>query len=107
MQASTVRTAEDVVAHGERAEGTIQAVSHTGSTAGQMAPDAGLDPEKAADPMVYVAMQVQPRNGAAFVAQGIFRVPKRKLGALTIGRRVPVAFLTGQPQTATIDWSRV
>jgi hypothetical protein len=57
--------------------------------------------------MVFVAMQVQPRNGAAFTAQGIYRVPKRKLGSLAIGRRVPVAFLPGQPQTATIDWSRV
>lgn len=107
MQASTVRSAEDVVAEGERAEGTIQAVSHTGATAGQMAPDAGLDAEKAADPMVYVAMQVHPRQGAAFAAQGIYRVPKTKLGTLAIGRRVPVAFLPGRPETATIDWSRV
>jgi hypothetical protein len=107
MQASTLRSAEDVVAEGERAEGTIQAVSHTGATAGQMAPDAGLDAEKAADPMVYVAMEVQPRQGAAFAAQGIYRVPKKKLGTLAIGRRVPVAFLPGRPETATIDWSRV
>ena len=105
--ASAVRAAEDVVAEGERAEGTIQAVSHTGATAAQMAPNAQLDPEKADDPMVYVAMQVQPRNGAPFAAQGIYRVPKRKLSALAIGRRVPVSFLPGQPQSATIDWSRV
>ena len=107
MQANTVRSADDVIAQGERAEGTIQAVSHTGATAGQMAPGAGLDAEKAGDPMVYVAMQVQPSNGAPFAAQGIYRVPKRKLGSLAIGRRVPVAFLPGQPETATIDWSRV
>jgi len=107
MQANTVRSADDVIAEGERGEGTIQAVSHTGATAGQMAPGAGLDAEKAGDPMVYVAMQVQPRKGAPFAAQGIHRVPKCKLGSLAIGRRVPVAFLPGQPETATIDWSRV
>jgi len=107
MQAKTVRSADDIVAQGERGEGTIQAVSHTGATAAQMAPGAALDSEKADDPMVYIAMQVQPRNGAAFAAQGIYRVPKRKLTALAIGRRVPVAYLAGQPETATIDWSRM
>lgn len=107
MQANTVRSADDVIAEGERGEGTIQAVSHTGATAAEMAPNAQLDAEKAGDPMVYVAMRVQPRNGAPFAAQGIYRVPKRKLSLLAIGRRVPVAFLPGQPETATIDWSRV
>jgi hypothetical protein len=52
-------------------------------------------------------MQVKPRNGPAFAAQGIYRVPKHKLGALAIGRRVAVSFLPGQPQSATIDWARV
>ncbi len=105
MQASAVRDAADVVAAGERAEGTIQAVSHTGATAGQMVP--GIEPEKAGDPMVFGALQVQPKRGAAFAAQGIHRVPKGKLGTLAIGRRVPVSYLPGQPQSATIDWSRV
>jgi hypothetical protein len=105
MRAGAVRTATDVIAEGERAEGTIQTVSHTGATAGQMVP--GVDAEKADDPMVYIAMQVQPRQGAAFAAQGIYRVPKRKLGVLAIGRRVPVAFLPGEPGSATIDWSRL
>lgn len=105
MQANTVREAADVIAEGERAEGTIQSVSHTGATAGQMVP--GVEPEKAEDPMVYVAMQVQPRKGAAFAAQGIYRVPQRKLGALSIGRKVPVAFIPGEPSSATIDWARV
>lgn len=105
MQANTVRDAADIVAAGERAEGTIQSVSATGATAGQMVP--GIEAEKADDPMVYVAMQVKPRKGAAFVAQGLYRVPKHKLGALAIGRRVPVSYLPGQPQSATIDWSRV
>lgn len=107
MQAKTVRSADDVIAQGERGDGTIQAVSHTGATAAQMVPSAHLDSDKADDPMVYVAMQVQPRDGAPFAAQGIYRVPKRKLTALAIGRRVPVAFLSGQPETATIDWSRI
>jgi len=66
-----------------------------------------IDPEKADDPMVFVAMQVQPRKGAAFAAQGIYRVPKHKLGALAIGRRISVSYLPGQPQSATIDWTRV
>lgn len=105
MQANTVREAADVIEQGERAEGTIQAVSHTGATAGQMVP--GVEPEKADDPMVFVQMQVRPRKGADFAAQGIYRVPKHKLTALSIGRRVPVAYLPGQPQSATIDWSRV
>ncbi|HEY7608026.1 MAG TPA: hypothetical protein VIF14_02260 [Alphaproteobacteria bacterium] len=105
MQAETVRDAADVIAAGERAEATIQAVSNTGATAGQMVPN--IEPEKAGDPMVFVAMQVQPRKAAAFAAQGIYRVPKHKLGALAIGRRVAVAYLPGQPQSATIDWSRV
>ncbi len=105
MQAKTVRDAADVIANGERAEGTIQSVSDTGATAGQMVP--GIEPEKAGDPMVFVAMQVKPRNGAPFPAQGLYRVPKHKLGALAIGRRVSVAYLPGQPQSATIDWARV
>jgi hypothetical protein len=105
MQAKTVREAADVIAEGERAEGTIQSVSDTGATAGQMVP--GIEPEKAGDPMVFVAMQVKPRNGAPFAAQGIYRVPKHKLGALTIGRRVAVSYLPGQPQSATIDWARL
>jgi hypothetical protein len=105
MQAQSVRDAAEIVATGERAEGTIQSVSDTGATAGQMVP--GIEPEKANDSMVFVAMQVRPRNGAAFAAQGLYRVPKHKLGALAIGRRVPVAYLPGQPQSATIDWSRV
>jgi hypothetical protein len=105
MQATGVREAADVIAAGERAEATIQTVSHTGATAGQMVPN--IDPEKAEDPMVFVAMQVQPRKGAAFAAQGIYRVPKNKLGALAIGRRISVSYLPGQPQSATIDWTRV
>ena len=105
MQAKTVRDAADVIEAGERAEGTIQAVSHTGATAGQMVP--GIEAEKADDPMVFVQMQVRPRKGATFDAQGIYRVPKHKLGSLAIGRRVPVSYLPGQPQSATIDWSRV
>jgi hypothetical protein len=105
MQANAVRDATDIVVEGERAEGTIQSVSDTGATAGQMVP--GIEPEKAGDPMVFVAMQVKPRKGDAFVAQGIYRVPRNKLGALAIGRRVAVAYLPGQPQSATIDWSRV
>jgi hypothetical protein len=105
MQATAVRDAAEVAAAGERAEGTIQSVSDTGATAGQMVP--GIELEKANDPMVFVAMQVKPRKGDAFVAQGIYRVPRNKLGALAIGRRVAVAYLPGQPQSATIDWSRV
>jgi len=105
MQATGVRDAAQVIANGERAEATIQSVSDTGATAGQMVP--GIEPEKAGDPMVFVAMQVKPRGGAPFAAQGIYRVPKHKLGALAIGRRVAVAYLPGQPQSATIDWSRV
>lgn len=105
MQANTVRDAAEVIANGERAEGTIQSVSDTGATAGQMVP--GIEPGKAGDPMVFVAMQVKPRNGAPFAAQGIYRVPKHKLGALAIGRRVSVSYLPGQPQSATIDWARV
>jgi hypothetical protein len=66
-----------------------------------------IEPEKAGDPMVFVSMHVQPRNGSAFAAQGIYRVPKHKLGALAIGRRIGVSYLPGQPQSATIDWSRV
>ena len=105
MQAKTVRDAADVIANGERAEGTIQSVSDTGATAGQMVP--GIEPDKAGDPMVFVAMQVKPRNGAPFAAQGLYRVPRHKLGALAIGRRVSVAYLPGQPQSTTIDWARV
>lgn len=105
MQASTVRQAADVIAKGERAEGTIQSASDTGATAGQMVP--GIEPDKAGDPMVFVAMQVKPRNRAPFAAQGIYRVPRHKLGALAIGRRIAVSYLPGQPESATIDWARV
>ncbi|MCW5772691.1 MAG: hypothetical protein KIT16_13695 [Rhodospirillaceae bacterium] len=105
MRADRVREAADVIAEGERAEGTIQAVSHTGATAGQMVPT--IEPEKANDPMVFVSMQVQPYKGAAFAAQGIYRVPQRKLSALAIGRKVPVSYIPGEPSSATIDWSRL
>ena len=49
----------------------------------------------------------RPRKGVAFPAQGVYRVPKQKLGTLAIGRRVAVYYLPGQPQSAMIDWSRV
>lgn len=68
LQAKTVRDAADVIANGVRAEGTIQSVSDTGATAGQMVPD--IEAGKAGDPMVFVAMQVKPRSGAPFAAQG-------------------------------------
>ena len=67
----------------------------------------GIEAEKAGDPMVFVAMQVKPRSGAPFATQGVYRVPKHKLGALAIGRRVAVSYLPGQPESATIDWARV
>jgi hypothetical protein len=51
--------------------------------------------------------QNQASAASAAAPQGIDRVPKHKLGALAIGRRISVSQLPGQPQSATNDWSRV
>lgn len=108
LRADKVRSAADVVAKGVKAEATILGLSDTGATAGQMAPQAKLDPAIADDPMIYLSLQVEPRDGAApFASQGVHRVPRSRLGKLAIGKRIPVAYLPGNTASATIDWTRL
>ncbi len=108
LRADKVRRADDVIAEGSKGQAVIQSVSHTGATAGQMAPGAKLDASKAKDPMIYLAFQVEPEDGTPpFASQGVHRVPEKHLGKFVIGKRVPVAFLPGEPGTATIDWPRL
>jgi len=101
---SKVVSTADILATGERGEAEIRSVSHTGATAAQMAPGRQLPPDEADDPMVMIAMQVRPRYGEPFDSQAIMRVPDGKLALLAIGKRVPVAWPEGQPDSVTIDW---
>ena len=59
------------------------------------------------DPMVRITLRVEPPGSAPFVTDGMFRVPRAKLGMLTLGGRVPVAVVSGERNSATIDWARL
>lgn len=102
-----VRSAADIVAQGRPAQGVIQSMAHTGATVAQMAPAGSYAPEVADDPMVRLSLRVESPDGASFTTDGLFRVPKAKLGLLTLGGRVPVAVISGDRDSATIDWARL
>ncbi|MGE0424506.1 MAG: hypothetical protein AB7O88_19760 [Reyranellaceae bacterium] len=107
FQVAAVRSAADIVARGQPADAIIQSMAHTGATVAQMAPAGSYAPDMADDPMVRITLRVEPPGGAPFVTDGMFRVPRAKLGMLTLGGRVPVAVISGERNSATIDWARL
>lgn len=107
FRVAAVRSAADIVAQGRPAEAVIQSMAHTGATVAQMAPAGAYTPDMADDPMVRITLRVEPSGGAPFTTDGLFRVPKAKLGQLTLGGRVPVAVISGDRASATIDWARL
>ncbi|MBX3502206.1 MAG: hypothetical protein KF889_22430 [Alphaproteobacteria bacterium] len=107
FRVAAVRSAADIVAQGRPAEAVIQSLAHTGATVAQMAPPGAYAPDMADDPMVRITLRVEPPGGAPFTTDGLFRVPKAKLGMLALGGRVPVAVISGDRDSATIDWARL
>jgi hypothetical protein len=107
FRVAAVRSAADIVAQGRPAEAVIQSLAHTGATVAQMAPPGAYTPDMADDPMVRITLRVEPSGGAPFTTDGLFRVPKAKLGLLALGGRVPVAVIAGDRDSATIDWARL
>lgn len=97
----------DVIRNGVRAQATVQMVSLTGMTFGQMRPT-DADASTRDDPMVMLALLVSPADGASFTAQGIYRVPKERLSGITPGGTVPVAYMPNDPlSTTSVDWNRL
>jgi hypothetical protein len=107
FRVAAVRSAADIVAQGRPAEAVIQSLAHTGATVAQMAPPGAYTPDMADDPMVRITLRVEPSDGLPFITDGLFRVPKAKLGLLALGGRVPVAVVSGERASATIDWARL
>lgn len=107
FRVAAVRSAADIVAQGRPAEAVIQSMAHTGATVAQMALAGAYTPDMADDPMVRITLRVEPSGGAPFTTDGLFRVPRAKLGQLTLGGRVPVAHIAGDRDSATIDWARL
>lgn len=103
-----VRSAADILREGERGQAEIRGVNHTGMTAGQVAGRrAGggtLSADEADDPLVHIVLHVTPRYGAGFDAQSVMRVPDGKSQHLSIGAKVPVAWMAGDTGTVVIDW---
>jgi len=99
----TVSTA-DILRDGVRGEAEIRSISHTGATAEQMAPGHQMAADQADDPMLLIALRIHPRYDPPFDSQAIMRVPDGKLPLLSIGKRVPVAWPEGRPDSVTIDW---
>ncbi|HEX6195252.1 MAG TPA: DUF3592 domain-containing protein [Jiangellaceae bacterium] len=97
----------DVIRSGVSAQATVQMVSLTGMTFGQMRPT-DADASNRDDPMVMLALLVNATDGRSFTAQGIHRVPEARLSGLTPGRTVPVAYLPNDPSgTTCVDWNRL
>lgn len=97
----------DVVRDGVSAQATVQMVSLTGMTFGQMRP-ADADESTRDDPMVMLALAVTATDGTTFTAQGIHRVPKDRLSEMTPGGAVPVAYRPNDPAgTTCVDWSKL
>lgn len=101
---ASVRSAEDIVARGRQGFGTLEQATPTGMTAGQA--KAGLPPHEADDPIMLVAFNYRVA-GKALRSQIMVRVPDGKGSRLIPGGSIPIAYLPQEPETATIDWSRV
>jgi len=97
--------AADIIRDGVKTEGALLSVTPTGLTAAQAA--GGLAPEEGDDPLVVVAFTYIGDEGREEKVQCVVRVPDGKAGFLAAGARVPVAYLPGRSETATIDWTRM
>lgn len=97
------RSAADLIAQGVPVMGTLFSAQASGLTAGQAA--AGLPPEQADDPLVSVSFGYAGPDGQQRTMTALVRVPDGK--QLTAGQPVPVSYLPNDPDTATIDWSRL
>jgi len=97
--------AADIIRDGLKTEGKLLSVTPTGLLASQAA--GGLAPDEADDPLVVLVFTWAGEGGREETSQGLARVPDGKAAFLAPGANVPVAYLAGRPETATIDWSRL
>jgi hypothetical protein len=97
--------AADIIRDGLKVEGELVSVTPTGLTADKAA--AGLTPAQADDPLVLIELRFADDRGSEHNARAVVRVPDGKAGFLAAGARVPIAYLAGRPDTATIDWDRL
>lgn len=97
------RSAADLIAQGVPTMGTLFSSQPSGVTAGQAA--AGLPAEQADDPLVAVSFGFPGPDGHQRTVNALVRLPDGK--QLVPGQPVPVSYLADQPDTATIDWSRL
>lgn len=102
----TLRAA-DVVRDGVQTTATVQSVTLTGQTVGQMHPNQA-EPHTKDDPLVVMMMSVTAADGSTFTAQGIHRVPQYRMQRLTPGATLPVAYLPADPvNTTCVNWDRL
>lgn len=97
--------AADIIRDGLKTEGKLISVTPTGLLASQAA--GGLAPDEGDDPLVVLVFTWTGEGGREETSQGLARVPDGKAAFLAPGAKVPVAYLAGRPETATIDWSRL
>lgn len=97
--------AADIIRDGVATSGTLVSVTPTGLTADKAA--AGLPAHEADDPLVFIVLKFAGDGGAEQTTQCAVRVPDGKAAFLAAGAEVPVAYLAGRPETATIDWTRL
>jgi hypothetical protein len=93
--------AADIIRDGVKTRGQLISVTPTGLTASQAT--GGLEPDQADDPLVVLEFSFAGEAGEEH-CKCVVRVPDGKAAFLAAGARVPVAYLTGRPETATIDW---
>lgn len=97
--------AADIIRDGVKTDGKLVSVTPTGLTADKAA--AGLTPAEADDPLVLIAFTFTGDGGAEQSCRCVVRVPDGKAAFLAAGVEIPVAYLAGRPETATIDWTRL
>lgn len=97
--------AADIIRDGVRTQGRLLSVTPTGLTADKAM--GGLEPEEADDPLVVVAFTFTGDGGREERSQCVVRVPDGKAAFLAAGAEIPVAYLAGRSETATIDWTRL
>lgn len=97
--------AADIIRDGIKTDGRLVSVTPTGLTADKAA--AGLAPAQADDPLMLIELVFQQVDGTEQSTRSVVRVPDGKAGFLAAGAAVPLAYLEGRPETATIDWDRL
>lgn len=97
--------AADIIRDGIKTEGRLVSVTPTGLTADKAT--GGLAPDQADDPLMLIELAFDGEGGAEQTTRCVVRVPDGKAGFLAAGAPVPVAYLAGRPETATIAWDRL